>query len=109
MAPLSFLASADGISYVPVTPTMLQVPGDWVQSFYDLRLPDGTNYVKVLFPAQTDFWALQLGQVAYRSPMAAPPSTPTATPTLTETPTATLEPATATPMPTVLPLSLIHI
>jgi RHS repeat-associated protein len=68
----TFFASPDTSSYTPITPTVTTTAGDWLRVVDDLRLPAGTNYVKVVFPStSSQFWNPQLSQVAYRRPASA--------------------------------------
>jgi len=100
----TFLASSDNATFTALTPTITDEPGNWDRVTYVLNMPPGTNYVRVVYPANTIVWTPQLGQMILSSPGLSnpkPTATPTATPTMTQAPVST-----ATQAPTSTPLAL---
>ena len=88
----SFAYSSDNSSFTPVVPTIIDAGGDWHKFVYQLNLPAGANYVRVIFPTSTNHWTPQLGQIVLSSAASATTPTPTPTGTATATPTATPTP-----------------
>jgi hypothetical protein len=78
----SFAYSSDNLSFTPIAPTLSDKGlsdkgGDWHKFVYEVSVPAGTNYVRVIFPTSSKYWTPQLGQVVLSTAPTAPTQTPT--------------------------------
>lgn len=95
----TFYVSSDNVTFTPITPSIQDLGGDWIQVEYRLSPPPGTNYVKVEFPNSSAYrWNPQIGSVRYSNATAVSEPTATATVAPTNTPAATPT-STAAPPP----------
>ncbi|MGG1555600.1 polysaccharide lyase family 8 super-sandwich domain-containing protein [Paenibacillus ferrarius] len=70
-----FAVSSDNVSYVPYTPTIATVPGNWNKVTYSGTLPRGTQYLKIIYKQHSsNIWNAQIGKVTLTSKIPTPTS-----------------------------------
>ena len=78
--PLTVESSTDATTWMSVTPQITNTGGDWRHDVYDLRLPPGTNDLRIRWPAGGASWDGQIGRVRFATDGVTPPPSVSPTP-----------------------------